>query len=399
MRRRAILCGALALSVLGASPAAAQMKLDPALLPLVGGDSDVGLGLGLLASLARVETGKPGFTWKLTATSITTFLPSDGSIRVPFQDYFMSLSLMNVLVPDGRLRMYAGFTHSSTLEYHGLGNASVRPNPVPADDRYDWRYATARITQRLPLGHSGFHESTVGFTHNDILILPGSQLLTDAQSHDPLIRRSATLAPHHGVALFTQAIGYDSRDNEVSPTQGSLHRFSIRVSPASNGYFSYGYVGTNAYFRGYRRLWGEKLVVAWRALGDVLFGNPPTYELGRHERGWAIGGTDGVRGVPAQRYYGQTKVLGSVEMRSRVLAFKVFGQHMELGFAAFVDAGRVFATIRARPDLDGGGLGIKYGIGGGPRLAEGKNFVARLDIAYSPDARPVGIYVGASEAF
>ncbi len=53
----------------------------------------------------------------------------------------------------------------------------------------------------------------------------------------------------------------------------------------------------------------------------------------------------------------------------------------------------------AKPGLDGTGLGMHYGIGGGIRLQQGKTFVVRADVAWSPDARPVGAYLIANQVF
>lgn len=54
---------------------------------------------------------------------------------------------------------------------------------------------------------------------------------------------------------------------------------------------------------------------------------------------------------------------------------------------------------RRHPELDGTSLGLKVGLGGGLRLVAGKSFVLRADAAWSPDARPVGVYVAAGQAF
>ena len=71
-----------------------------------------------------------------------------------------------------------------------------------------------------------------------------------------------------------------------------------------------------------------------------------------------------------------------------------------LALAAFFDCGRVWTELgRAHPELDGTGVGLKYGIGGGLRLQEGKTFVVRADLAWSPDATPIGAYFAAGQIF
>jgi hemolysin activation/secretion protein len=108
----------------------------------------------------------------------------------------------------------------------------------------------------------------------------------------------------------------------------------------------------------------------------------------------------GVRGVPGQRYYGKVKAFGNLETRVHLFDFHLFGAPLALGTAVFFDGGRVWTEIgHAHPDLDGTALGLKYGIGGGLRLIQGTTFVIRGDLAWSPDAHPIGGYFAAGEVF
>jgi hemolysin activation/secretion protein len=139
--------------------------------------------------------------------------------------------------------------------------------------------------------------------------------------------------------------------------------------------------------------------LAMRVVGDWMFGNVPFYELARFDDTFAIGGTTGVRGVPAQRYYGKLKAFGNLELRLEVVSFRALGKPLTLGLVPFVDAGRLWADTHAHPELDGRGVGLKYGYGGGLRVQSGSSFVIRLDVAASPDASPVGGYFSAGQMF
>jgi hemolysin activation/secretion protein len=135
-------------------------------------------------------------------------------------------------------------------------------------------------------------------------------------------------------------------------------------------------------------------------VGDTLLGSPPFYELARFDETPAIGGVNAIRGVPAQRYYGKVKLFQNLEARSEIRSFQVKKKTLIVGLAAFLDAGRVWTELsHANPALDGTGLGLKYGFGGGLRVQEGQTFVVRLDLAWSPDARPLGAYFAAGEIF
>ncbi|MCZ7582498.1 MAG: hypothetical protein M5R36_03725 [Deltaproteobacteria bacterium] len=60
-----------------------------------------------------------------------------------------------------------------------------------------------------------------------------------------------------------------------------------------------------------------------------------------------------------------------MEFRSMVFPFTLGTQRFRLGAAAFLDGGRLWADTTRRADLDGDGVGLKYGTGGGPRLQWG----------------------------
>lgn len=92
-------------------------------------------------------------------------------------------------------------------------------------------------------------------------------------------------------------------------------------------------------------------------------------------------------------------VFGSIELRAYVVDFDFLDKINRLGFVVFVDCGRVWAEYRSRPELDGTTIGLKYGLGAGVRVLGGQSFVLRADVAWSPDARPIGAYLAAGHAF
>ena len=155
----------------------------------------------------------------------------------------------------------------------------------------------------------------------------------------------------------------------------------MNVSPGGTPDFPYRYAELEAVARGYIPL-GSRVTLAMRVAGDVLVGNPPFAELPRWGDSYAVGGQSGVRGVPAQRYYGKSE--GHRQYRStwrHFFSFRLLGKDLTLGGAAFADGGRVWADTTPHPELDGTGLGIKYGLGGGLRSRPGLAFVLRADVA------------------
>ncbi len=202
-----------------------------------------------------------------------------------------------------------------------------------------------------------------------------------------------------GGALFSYGIQFDNRDNDVSTHRGTFDSFDVQVSPGGTPWLPYRYAQATADMRLFVPIWRPRITLAGRIAGDVLYGTPPFYELARFEDTYAIGGLNGVRGVPAQRYHGKVKALGNIELRTELANFHVLGKALVFGVVAFADGGRVWADTTAQPQLDGRGVGLKYGVGGGLRLQSGSAFVLRADVAWSPDASPVGAYVAAGEMF
>ena len=143
----------------------------------------------------------------------------------------------------------------------------------------------------------------------------------------------------------------------------------------------------------------KRLTFAARVVADVQAGDVPFYELATYEETYALGGVEGVRGVPAQRYYGKEKVFANLEARSTLVDFRLFGKSFGLGLAGFFDGGRLWADGFHHPELDGTAFGLKYGVGGGVRLHQGDSMVVRFDVAWSPDAQPVSAYFSAGELF
>jgi hypothetical protein len=78
---------------------------------------------------------------------------------------------------------------------------------------------------------------------------------------------------------------------------------------------------------------------------------------------------------------------------------KILGVQRRLGLVAFVDSGRLWADYASHPDLDGTGLGLKYGLGGGLRIASGKTFMLRFDLAWSPQKPGTSGYLLAGHMF
>ena len=111
---------------------------------------------------------------------------------------------------------------------------------------------------------------------------------------------------------------------------------------------------------GNRKYIGDPIPAAFAGHIVVVIGGGPSLtkgEVNSVRREWAVG---------------RVKVLGNLELRAMFLSFMLFDQRWRLGTSAVADAGRLWADYRIDPVLDGTGLGLKYGLGGGPRLQIGE---------------------------
>jgi outer membrane protein assembly factor BamA len=272
------------------------------------------------------------------------------------------------------------------------------PDEIPGRDFYGREHPTLSTRLRWAAVGDLFVELGAAYTENWFELDPQSTLATDMNTGAPAVRELLGTATRHGILLAENALIYDTRDSEIAPEQGQYHQLKIRYSPAVGGHLPYEYGQANATFRFYLPF-TARLGLAVRAVGDWQFGNVPFYELARYEDTFAFGGVNGVRGIPGQRYYGRIKLFSNVELRARLYDFTAFRKPYALGGALFTDFGRLWTDFAAHPELDGAGLGLKYGLGGGVRLQQGKTFVIRVDVAWSPDARPLGAYLTAGQAF
>lgn len=373
------------------------------IVPIAGGDSDVGIGAGEVASLASLDPGSHPYRWRLASEAFITFNRRDDNLVIPFQDYSLLLTLPDLPASQRlRLDVRAAFTNEATLKFYGIGNAAPLPPPTTSilDTEYERIHPTLSVEARYRVYERLYVMFGNVYTQNWLRVPPGSLLGQAQSSPDPDLRRIIGAFNDHGVELLEAEVDFDTRDNETVTRRGQFHTALLRVSPRLGTGLPYQYQRVTLTARFYATPVERWLTLSWRVVGDALLGDPPFYELARFDETPAIGGSKALRGVPAQRYYGKAKLMQNAEARSEILPFTFRGKRMVLGVALFLDAGRVWTELgKSHPDLDGTGVGLKYGIGGGLRLQEGQTFVVRADVAWSPDARPIGAYFAAGEVF
>jgi outer membrane protein assembly factor BamA len=389
----------------GPDPPASPAKTEVGAVPLVGGSSDVGFGGGALGSVTRLDPRFRRFRWRLELNGVAMFKhTAEEGWTTPYQDYYFLWTDPHLIRDRLRFELRPSYTNEASLLYYGIGNASQAPDRGPDGEspaiyyRYGRAHPTLLARFQINLTRGFYALTGLALTYNRIDVHAGSKLEQDVVGTGPL-RGSFRSLDEHTVLLFEYALVHDTRDDEIDTHAGGFHQVKLRLSPGATPAFPYRYGQLNAIARLYATPIRPWLTLAFRVVADAQFGDPPFYELARYEDTHAIGGVKGVRGVPAQRYYGKLKALANFEARSEIVSVTLWGKNYTLGLAAFFDAGRVWAEWSRDVALDGKGFGLKWGVGGGLRFRQGNTFVVRGDVAWSPDATPIGAYFAAGQIF
>lgn len=377
-------------------------------VPIVGGDSDVGFGGGYILSYASTPKGYDPYLWRIESAGAITFKPADqgpgvddSGVQVPFIDDYLVLHLPHVRRDRFEVELRVSYTREGTLKFYGLGNDSrLVPGLEPGDSFYEH----ARVHPMLRW-LSTFHATDaidltwgLSYTHN-WLTLPDDTLLAQTRAEGSDVeRRLLGSADDRGTAWVSAGFGFDTRDDEVSTERGQHHDVRIDMAPGGVSELPNEWARITAAARFYVPVVRERFTLAARVATDLLVGDAPFYELPRYDNTY-FGGGKGIRGVPAQRYWGKAKVFSNLEARTQLFSFHFWEKTNWLGITAFFDSGRVWADYESHPELDGEGLGLKWGSGGGLRLTAGKSFVLRADVAYSPDAHPISAYLTSGQMF
>lgn len=369
-------------------------------MPFIGGDSDVGFGGGYIGSWARFGEKSRQYLFRLESVTAITFKNAEDQLEIPYVDSYVLLDLPRVQERLS-LELRASYTREATLKYYGLGNASrIAPGREPEDDYFEHRriHPTLQANAEYRLVRPLVLEWGLQYTQNWLEVPPDGRLAEDLRSQDPVVRKLLNERRRHAVLTYSYGLAADTRDNDVDPGRGQYHTLRLDWSPGGTPGIPHRWGRADLAARLYLPL-HEHLLFAARLVGDFLLGAPPFYELSRYEDTSALGGVKGVRGIPAQRYYGKVKVLSNAELRVRVLQFRFLRKLNSLGLVAFFDSGRLWADYRAHPKLDGTRVGIKYGTGGGVRLAAGRSFVLRADVAWAREASPISGYLVSGHLF
>ena len=365
----------------------------PAVLPVVGGSSDIGFMFGLAGAVSHVAPGYHPHKW--FGSGLFSLSVRDGKIV----QQAARLRLDFVKFMDTEWRVMPGFTYDRTINrpYFGIGNRAplvIDPitGEIPLGDRYKYQTRDFRVRVFAERELDGPWEVMLGVQvrYTNPEPYPGSQLALDAAGD-----AKRGIAPLIGVSEHTAIIPqfgvvYDTRDDETMTQDGSFHLAGLRAAMAVPTESQVRSVAFDTTFRKYFHL-GGPFIAAFRVVGDFTFGNAAYYDMitgGSFGTVDMLGGAMGVRGVPAGRFGGLAKVVANSELRFMYPWTKLLGQKFRAGHALFFDAGRSFVGYGKADPRDGELWRLHWGAGGALYL-QFNEALFRAELAYSPDAAAV----------
>lgn len=192
--------------------------------------------------------------------------------------------------------------------------------------------------------------------------------------------RAGELGVTNRGSVFTGLV-FDSRDDMLSPTRGSLHDVTIEAAgPWMGGNRTF--ARFNASFRTYVPFKAPSFVMAFRVLVDAAWGDVPLVTLGEFG-GVAptegIGGDTSGRGFFRRRFVGPSKILTGPEWRWRILELGIRRRRIQLGLVAYTDIGKVFQRTRQFAE------DLHVGVGTGLYIALPPTLVLRVEGAVSTE--------------
>lgn len=338
---------------------------------------------GLTAGLFYSQVRPPGYRDWFDPQPYRASLALDGQISTSGSHKLQLYARMPNLVPGWRFSLVAESRRRARQNYFGVGNDTdwdgdnvtpAQPNYYRAD--HHRMYVRGEIQRRV-VSHlrvlAGFHAERWKFD-----TLSGVTLL-GLDSDDDL---DLTVDRFTGDVTARVGLVFDTRNDELAPLHGVLLQAIVGFADSTvAGAVSYRRTTLSA--AGYWTL-GEKYTFAGRVLAQTMSGSPGLGSYPLLESTdvpiEGFGGPDSHRGVADFRYWGEDKILASLETRYQVVGERgVLAAHL-LGF---VDAGRVFQP--GEDDFSIALDGMHVGVGGGPVLSFGRQAVLGTTLALGPD--------------
>jgi len=335
-------------------------KRSLSVFPILMYDSNIGIGYGGKARAVDYLGSRESF-------DLILFNSSKGE-----RWYVLAFSLPDFEIRQGKsyalgLDLKAEYDMYLKYAYYGAGSRSTE------DDRTSFSMEKSELRVCLSRGF-----------RDDLVLEFGAALKRVRFSNISSARPFSLDLEAVGSQLLWEyflALRFDTSDSRIHPLRGFRGMLQADAAPGRLGNKHADFLRLTLDLRGFRRLWGERDVLAGRLLVQNVTGpRIPLYDLS------ALGGAGEMsvlRGYALGRFLDRSKLLINLEYRIPIWK--------RLGGVLFLDAG----TVGPSPaGLDVGAL--KIGKGGGLRYYL-KNFLVRFDIGFGREG--IGIYFNFGHVF
>lgn len=360
-------------------PEEVHTGVDGIAVPLVSFNTDVGFGFGAAGGVYFYGDKKP----YAHALSAQVFFTTKG-----VQSHFINYDAPGLIGP---LRFEAHIEYARDLyaPYYGPGNISSPGAPPDPGKRFSYLLTQPMVWTRLRYrGKSSPFEPYFEYRYRSVSV--------QVYPSSILVERPPAGIEGGAIGVFTLGALWDTRDSEADTTRGELLEAALRGATHFTGSdFAFG--GFTVSGRKYLSLFTPMVVLAGRVMVDGTFGDTPFFVwpyFGGISNAEGIGGQSSVRGVPRDRYQGDLKAFGNLELRISPFRFHLFGGDMKLGAVGFIDSGRIWHA-----GVDDGGIGEWHsGAGAGLRLTRAEA-VVRMDYGVDLQTQRKALYLAFGQLF
>ena len=261
------------------------------------------------------------------------------------------------------------FFKNATSRFFGISQETTQ------EDETNYTAREVRVNWRFGVHLNEVTQLSVGQRYREVRVQKGATDLPFS------IERFPTVAGMEGAAILGHraTFYYDTRDNLVSPTDGSqVIAYAELNQNFRNGdhpiYYRYGLEA--------RKLIpseSKRVILVLRGELQTTFGQ----EVPFYERS-SLGGQNNLRGYGVDRFIDDHLIAFNIEQRIHILRVRILNVAAEFELAPFVDMGKVFNTFRRRPLQD---YVITPGVGF--RGIVRPNVVGRIDYGYSNEGGAV----------
>jgi len=402
-------------------------------LPAIAFDSDLGIYYGIIINPFDYGNGSiyPNY-FQSIYLQVSGF--SRGSSEHIFE--YDSYSLLPGVKFNAKLKYqgykaypFYGFNGNESVYHHEWEDTNVPAYKTRMFYRIEWKNIKISSDLQDTIGNSRFQWHAGWFMGYYRIGPVNIEKMNKKLSGDEILPDTATLYDNYcswGLISDTEKNGgifntflagiiYDSRNRLTNPEKGIFSELNIRWMPSflTEGGFSGLSIGL--IHKQYFTIIDRRLIFAYRLwLNANLAGNQPFYTR-QMLTGFAniegYGGSYTIRGALMQRIVTDDFLLGTLELRSRLINFRLINQNWYIGAVLFMDAGRILNPVKLNlgnipPEnlsdyFNPADKSVHKSLGVGLKLAMNENFVLSAEFALPSDPQDgkSGLYLGLGYQF